>query len=184
MVHLVCLWWCGNMSSPLPNDSCDRLQLPHDPELDKAGLEDGWMDDFYFNSLFSFLLFWSKCHILIFFIKVSICRDLILVLALCSLQSNQILTLRFYCLVLKQNPVHRPSTPCTNTSVQNISGPLNCAQRLAFFVNKEPLITPSSRWHFAIVINELARRDQVNHQNFSLPIIQCNCKTWEPTKST
>lgn len=33
-----------SLSRLLLSDSWDRLQLPHTPEEDKAGTENGWMD--------------------------------------------------------------------------------------------------------------------------------------------
>jgi len=33
----------------LPNGNWDRLQPPNDPELDEAGIENGWMDEWTLN---------------------------------------------------------------------------------------------------------------------------------------
>ena len=40
-------WWpVQGVSCLLPNDNWERLQPPHYPKLDSAGIENGWTDAF------------------------------------------------------------------------------------------------------------------------------------------
>ena len=44
-LEIIMPWLVQGVPRLSPNDNWDRLQPPHNPKLDQAGIENGWMDD-------------------------------------------------------------------------------------------------------------------------------------------